>query len=656
MDTPLLDRLESSGRSGLARLDAAEIACLAGEIRALITATVARNGGHLASNLGLVELVLALHRAYDFSRDRLVFDVGHQCYVHKLLTGRRPHFATLRRRGGLSGFPAPEESDADPFRVGHASTSVSSALGLALAYRFLLRERTRRNLGEAGLRSSGNLRAFARAGDAPAPRVVALIGDGALGGGLAFEAMNHAGHVRADLLVVLNDNDMAIARTVGAVGEFGVEPLFRSMGFRYFGPVSGHDFAGLERTLAGVRDLPGPRLLHVITRKGQGYRPAAADPETFHSPPPFAVESAGESAGEFGKIGAAAPALERGNSEAGLASPNSYTDVFADELARQAERDPRVLAITAAMPAGTGIRTFADRFPDRFLDVGIAEAHGVTLAAALASAGCRPVVAMYSTFLQRGFDQLVHDVALQPWAPVTLAIDRAGLVGADGPTHHGLHDIAFLRIIPGFVLMAPRDAEELRRMLAFALTLDRPTAIRYPRGPVPPPSGDGRDGRLPAERTPLALGRAELLAPGGDGAVFAYGRMAAPAYAAVRRLAKRGPRLAVVNARFATDFADDPLYEQLRSLPLWFTVEDHALAGGYGSAVAEWLIDRPAGGKTPRLTRIGVPDRPIAHAAPDELDAELGLDVDGLEETFVKHASRAGNAGIAFARNHDVDF
>lgn len=627
--TPILDRIASP--ADLRSLPPETIAPLAREIRTLLTHVVGRTGGHLASNLGIVELTLALHRVFDFDTDRLCFDVGHQCYVHKLLTGRRGRFGTLRQTGGLSGFPNPRESGQDPFRVGHASTAISSALGLA-----------------TGLRLRGEAR-----------KVVAVVGDGAIGGGLSFEALNHAGQAGEDVIVILNDNEMAIAPTVGAFSTFLTDlranpaahrlredvrkalqsvpliggPLettqehllglvkgavesghvFTALGFRYYGPVDGHDAALLERELRNLRRLDGPRLLHVMTRKGHGFDAAAADPETFHSAVPFELRGT-----EIVREARAAP---------------GWTDVFVERLRERAREDERIVALTAAMPAGTGIKSFAAEFPDRFLDVGIAEGHCLTCAAGLARAGLVPVVAIYSTFLQRAYDHIIHDCAAQEDLHIVFALDRAGLVGPDGPTHHGVFDIAFLRHVPGLTLCAPRDAAELRAMLDWAIAAPGLVAIRYPRGSVPPEES--------ADRPPIRAGVSETLREGADGTVLAYGRMVAPALAAARRLAEEpdGPDLAVVNARFAAPLDRDALRAAAERSPLLVTVEDHVLAGGFGSAVAEACADR---GVSLRLVRLGVPDRFVSHGAPADLDRELGLDAGGLAAAFRRAASGAG--------------
>jgi 1-deoxy-D-xylulose-5-phosphate synthase len=590
---------------------------LAEELRRRITAVVGEKGGHLSSNLGIVELTIALHRAFDFSRDRLVLDVGHQCYPHKLLTGRGERFGSLRSKGGVSGFPSPRESPYDLFVTGHASTAISTALGLACA--------------EPG----GSSR-----------RVVAVIGDGAISGGLAFEGLNLAGHMGRDLLVILNDNEMAISRTVGALsrhlsrlrvdprynelrnelgavfgrlpflGEVGkklvdlarraVSPggVFQDFGFRYIGPVDGHEVTELESTLARARELTGPVLLHVYTQKGRGYGPAAADPAGYHSAPPFKVRVNDDYAA--GRAPGAEP-------------PPTYSDVMARALRDLGRKDGRVVAVTAAMPDGTGLAECARAWPDRCFDVGICEAHAVTFAAGLARGGRRPVVAVYSTFLQRALDSVFHDVCLQEDLGVVLCVDRAGLVGSDGPTHHGLYDIAFLRSLPGVVLAAPRDGPELEAMLAWAVGLGRPVAIRYPRARVPEPAGP-----VP----PVELGRAELLEQGERVALVAYGASVAEARAALRILGGEGIRVTLVNARFAKPVDEGLLARLAASHERIVTVEEGALAGGFGSAVME-AAER-AGWDPGMVTRLGVGDRFVAHASREEQLAECGLDSEGV--------------------------
>ncbi|GHV22723.1 1-deoxy-D-xylulose-5-phosphate synthase 1 [Planctomycetales bacterium] len=603
----------------LTRLTPSALAALAAELRALMIEVVGKNGGHLASSLGVVELTLALHRVFDFRRDALMFDVGHQCYAHKILTGRRDRFSTLRQMGGLSGFPNAAESPYDYFTSGHASASVAAAAGWAAA---------------------AKIRGEAR-------QAVAVIGDGSLGGGLAFEAMNHAGQAGLDLLVVLNDNEMSIGKTVGAFAAYleqirarpdatrlrqllrrflrGV-PLvgnalvraqehllnlvknpagafFQAMNFRYFGPFDGHDIPQLLATLTKLKNLSGPRLLHVITEKGRGFSAAAADPESFHSAAPFAT---------------ALPAAKI------TLAPTSttYTDIFGATLCAMAAKNPRLVAITAAMTAGAGLKNFAAKFPDRFYDVGIAESYAVTLAAGLARGGMLPVVGIYSTFLQRAYDQIFHDVLLQKNLPLILAIDRAGLVGNDGPTHHGAFDLSYLRHFPDIVLLAPRDGDELATMLQWAANSGKTCAIRYPRGAA-------ERGILPFATAPLTLGRGEKLRDDngrGDGALVAYGRLVAPAFAAAEKLAERGKNFAVYNARFAKPL-DEEMLRAAAATGRILTLEDNAAAGGFGSAVAEFLATRNL---ACRLQILGIPDRFIEGATVAQLDRQLGFDVAGI--------------------------
>ncbi len=575
MAESVLDRVQSP--RDLAGLSEAELERLAKEVRLLITETVARRGGHLASNLGIVELTIALHRVFDFSRDHLVFDVGHQCYAHKVLTGRREAFSKLRAAGGLSGFPHPGESpDYDPFRCGHAGASISTALGLALADRAAGRD----------------------------ARTVAVIGDGALANGMALEGLNHAGGTGADLLVILNDNKMAISQTVGALSRYltavrttpaydhlksevhGVldrteigrtisraihtfkeslkeivipEHAFEHFGFRCFGPLDGHDVASLTEVLSELRRLDGPRLLHVHTTKGQGFGPASERPEAWHSAKPFTEKN--------GEIIPAAKAPD---------AP-TWTSTAVETLIDLAETDERIVAITAAMPDGTGLDRYGHTFPGRFHDVGICESHAVALAAGLARGGRRPVVGIYSTFLQRSYDQLFQEVALQG-LPVVFLIDRAGLVGADGPTHHGLFDVAYTRHLPGFTLASPADRGEFVGMLRAALDADTAWAIRYPRDSLP--DEDFTD-------EPVEVGKAAVLREGDAGALLAYGSLTTEALEAAARLAEDGVSVAVASARFAKPIDMDLLAAWLDSQPFVLTVEDHTLPGGFGSAVLE---------------------------------------------------------------------
>jgi 1-deoxy-D-xylulose-5-phosphate synthase len=544
---------------------------LAGELRGELVDVGARAGGHFAGSLGVVELTLALHYVFDTPRDRVVWDVGHQGYGHKILTGRREALRRVKRRDGPSGFLRRAESPYDAFGAGHAGTSVSAALGMAEA-----------------LRRSG------RAG-----KVVAVIGDGGATAGMAFEALNHAGGLGAALRVVFNDNGMAIAPNVGGLARTGAaRAYFEALGLRYRGPVDGHDLPALLSALEALRDEDGPAVLHVRTRKGCGHREAEADPYGWHATSPFDPSS--------GRRHAAAPS-------------RSWTAAFSDALSRAASRDPRVVAITAAMPDGTGLDRFAARHPDRCYDVGIAEQHAVTFAAGLAAEGLRPVCAIYSTFLQRGFDQIVHDVALQE-LPVVFALDRAGLVGPDGPTHHGALDLAYLRAIPNLVVCAPRDENELQRLLVTGICCGRPFALRFPRGPV-------RGGPVDAEARPLPLGRGELLRGGDDVALVGLGRTVAVAEEAAERLAARGVSAAVIDARFAKPLDAGLLLEQGARCGVLVTVEDHALAGGFGSAVLEALADA---GSAVRVRRLGLPDRFVDHGDLELQWREAGIDVDAV--------------------------
>jgi len=611
MDAPksLLDTIRSP--ADLRELDRAQLERLAGEVRERITQVVADRGGHLASSLGVVELTIALHRVFDFSRDRLVFDVGHQCYPHKLLTGRNEAFDTLRTRGGISGFPNPKESPYDVFIAGHASTAISTALGLACA------------AGPGG------------------PRAVALVGDGAIAGGMAFEAMNSAGHMGADVLVVLNDNEMSISKTVGGMSRYlarlRTDPIyndlrkeasalservplfgaigrrvfeavrhtlapggvFEALGFRYFGPVDGHDLGELETILQQVKGLTGPVLVHVLTRKGEGHAPAVADPTSYHSP---------SSARVAADVGRPSPVPKK----------VTYTDVASETILRLGGGDDRIVSITAAMPEGTGLVRCACAWPDRCFDVGICEGHAVTFAAGLARGGKLPIVAIYSTFLQRAVDSVFHDVCLQETIPMVLCIDRAGVVGSDGPTHHGVFDIAMLRAIPNLTLCAPRDGDELAAMIEWAAGAGGPVAVRYPRAPVPAPLAS-RSPRAPIER-----GGAEKLIEGTDVAIVAYGASVKEAHAAAGELGKDGVTPTVVNARFAKPIDAGlfgALFETHRHV---VTVEEGAIAGGFGAAVLEGAAAH--GWDATKATVLGVPDRFVAQGTRQEQLAECGID------------------------------
>jgi 1-deoxy-D-xylulose-5-phosphate synthase len=617
MNTNLLDSIHTP--ADLRGLPASALTEVTTALREEIVTLVARSGGHLASSLGAVELLVALHYVFDTPRDRLVLDVGHQGYAHKLLTGRREQFASIGKEGGPAKFLRRSESPFDTFGAGHAGTSISAALGMA-----------------RGLQAAGE--------DACA---VALIGDGALTAGMAMEALNHAGHInQSNLLVVLNDNEMSIEPNVGAIGALlsrtlsapsarrlrrlakdmlaplprplqqlarraeqsakallTPATLFEAFGFRYIGPVSGHDLPALLRTLGNARSMlrtgEGPVLVHAITRKGAGYAPAEQDPLKYHGVTPFDAAT-----GQMPKPAAPAP---------------SYTAVFADTLLELAQADERIVAITAAMAGGTGLSRFAEALPQRFFDVGIAEQHAVTFAAGLATTGRKPVAAIYSTFLQRGFDQVVHDVCLQN-LDVTLALDRAGLVGADGATHQGLYDIAYLRCLPNMLLMAPKDENELRHMLRTAIEHPGPAALRYPRG-------NGLGVPLEADIRLLEIGRGELLREGGDLAIVALGTRVAPALAAAERLAAQGIEAAVFNARFVKPLDLPAIAALARGCGALLTVEEHALAGGFGSAVLEALAGE---GISVPARLLAVPDRLVEHGDPAAQLAEFGLDAAGI--------------------------
>ncbi len=601
---------------------------LAAEIRNLIIEIVARNGGHLASSLGVVELTIALHYVFSTPRDLLVWDVGHQAYAHKILTGRAERFATLRQAGGMSGFPKREESEYDTFNVGHSSTSISAAVGMALAAEHLKRRQ----------------------------RTVAIIGDGSMTAGLAFEALNHAGSLDRDLIVVLNDNEMSISPNVGAmsaylnriltgstvnrlrhdvksvltnipkVGEsvfkmvkraeesfkgfvIPVGTIFEDLGFQYVGPMPGHDLATLIETFENINHLEGPILLHIVTKKGKGYGPAEIDPTRFHGVGPFEV--AGGQKSESSKKASA------------KTSPPSYTSVFGRTLTALATQDERIIGITAAMPAGTGVEVMAEKFPDRVYDVGIAEQHGVTMAAGMASRGLRPFVAIYSTFMQRAFDQVLHDVALQN-LPVTLCLDRAGVVGEDGPTHHGTFDLSYLRMIPNLTIMAPKDENELQQMLFTSLKIEGPTAIRYPRG-------NGLGVVMEKEFRELPRGSWEVIRPGHDAVLLAVGSCVAPALAAAEQLASEdGVECQVVNCRYVKPFDEELLQACLEEFKWVFTFEENVVAGGFGGGVLEFMAARNLW--SGRVVTTGLPDRFVPHGTPDQLRHDLGLDSAGIRK------------------------
>ncbi|MCQ4574759.1 MAG: 1-deoxy-D-xylulose-5-phosphate synthase [Candidatus Brocadiales bacterium] len=620
---------------------------LAEEIRDLIINAVSKNPGHLSSNLGVVELTIALHYCFDFGKDRLVWDVGHQCYVHKILTGRKAAFETLRQYKGLSGFPDRKESPVyDQFTSGHSGDAISSALGLACANDLLGLDR----------------------------KIVAVVGDGAMGAGMSFEAINHAGGIKKDLFMVLNDNEMAISPTVGAVGKYltelrtlplykdfkkevrhllnilpifgkpvenvlehlaeamkrGMTPgqIFEDLGLQYYGPVDGHNIPLLIGTINRIKSIKGPKLLHVITKKGKGFEPALRDPAEFHGAGPFQLEN-----GRIVKTSKKKKA--------------SYTSVFGEALVKIAGKNEKVIALTAAMPSGTGLTTFRDKFPDRYFDVGICEQHAVGLANGLAASGLRPVIAVYSTFLQRAFDQVFHDVCLQQQENnIVFAMDRGGLVGNDGPTHHGTFDIAYLRHLPGMKLMAPKDSRELRLMLELAIDGEGPSGIRYPRANVPDDELD-----LPARK--FSWGEAEVLKEGRDGAIIAYGAMVYPSFKAAEALGREGVEVTVINARFVKPLDKKTILEAVETHPVVFTVEDHALPGGFGSAVLEMLSEE--GADTRKIRRLGIPDRFIEHGSRSELLRDLGLDEEGIFGTFMNELEKSGlHAPVRPVRHQSV--
>ena len=628
--TSLLKQIDSP--EDLRRLSVAELPGLAEEIRQEIIATVAANGGHLAPCLGVVELTLAIHYVFNTPEDKLIWDVGHQAYAHKLITGRRDRFHTLRQYQGISGFPKREESPYDAFDTGHSSTSISASLGIAAA---------------KDLKGDPH-------------RSIAVIGDGSMTGGMAFEGLNQAGHLDKNLIVILNDNEMSISPNVGAlssflsrkltgravtrvkremehflksfanVGEnilhvlkkgedslkgfFTPGMLFEALQFEYIGPIPGHQVDTLIETLKNVRDFSsGPVLVHVLTTKGKGYGPAERNPGDYHGVGPFNVET--------GKPLPVPPA------------PVSYTKVFGDCLIKIAEEDPRVAAITAAMPAGTGLSLFSRRFPERFYDVGIAEQHAVTFAAGLATEGILPVVAVYSTFIQRALDQIIHDVCL-PNLPVTLALDRGGVVGDDGPTHHGVFDLSLLRSIPNLVVMAPKDENELQHMLYSAILHPGPAAVRYPRG-----NGIGVD--MDAELVRLPLGKGELLREGSDILLLPVGNRVYPALEAAEGLAKLGVEAVVINPRFVNPLDGDLICQWAEKTGRVVTVEDNVRKGGFGSAVLELLNRR--GLDSVRVRLLGYPDRFMEHGTQEMLYHLGRIDTAAITKAALELAGAAGS-------------
>jgi 1-deoxy-D-xylulose-5-phosphate synthase len=611
----LLETINSP--ADLKKLKPEQLPELAADVRQFLLETISETGGHLGSNLGTVELTIALHYCFDSPKDKIIWDVGHQAYTHKILTGRRDRFITQRQYKGLSGFPKRCESEHDAFGVGHSSTSISAGLGMAAA---------------ASLSGSKN-------------HSIAVIGDGSLTGGMAFEALNQAGHLKKNLIVILNDNEMSISQNVGAFSAFisrkmtgryfrdlkkemqgllkhipaiGTDiihfarraedslksfltpgSLFDALGFDYLGPLDGHNLPQLLEVFNNINELDGPLLVHIMTTKGKGYKPAEDTPDKYHGVGTFDIAT--------GK-GAA------------KASTKSYTDVFGETIVQLAEEDPKIVAITAAMPDGTGLNNFSKRFPDRFFDVGIAEQHGLAFAAGLAAEGYKPVAAIYSTFLQRAYDQVFHDICLQK-LPVTIAMDRAGLVGDDGPTHHGVFDLSYLRHLPGLTLMAPKDENELRHMLKTAVYSGVPMALRYPRG-----AGYGVE--MDAELISLEIGRGEQLTEGADLTIIAIGATVYPALEAAETLRLNGIKAGVINARFVKPLDADLIISSAKATGRIMTVEENALQGGFGSAVLELLFDNNL--QHVKVRRVGIPDRYIEHGSQAQLRKDVGIDAAGI--------------------------
>lgn len=612
----------------LKKLKYGELNILAREIRELIIKTVAETGGHLAPSLGTVELTLALHYFYHSPKDKIIWDVGHQTYAHKIITGRREKFCTLRQLGGISGFPKRAESVHDIANTGHTSTSISLALGLVQA------------------------RDFQGAKDS----IVAVIGDGALTGGMAFEALNHAGHLGSNLTVVLNDNEMSISPNVGALSKYlstlRVDPtlhrvkddvefllsklpaigdrvvrtierlkdslkyfmmsgiFFEELGFTYLGPIDGHNIQHICETLRGAEQVKGPKLVHVITKKGKGYTPAEEHPDTFHGTGPFVIET-GRS-------------LKK-------ASPPTYTQVFSDTVIKIAEEDPQIIAITAAMPTGTGLDKFAQRYPHRFYDVGIAEQHAVTFSSGLALGQMKPVVAIYSTFLQRAYDQIVHDICM-PNLSIVLAIDRGGIVGADGETHHGVFDFSYLRAMPNMTIMAPADENQLQHMLYTAINHPGPVAVRYPRG-----AGVGV--ALDSDYQILPIGQGRLLTTGEDVTLLAIGNMVSVALEAAQLLAEEGVRATVIDGCFVKPLDEELILKWAKKTEHLIIVEEHVQCGGFGSAVLELLAEQELAQIKVKL--IALPDQFIGHGQQSLLREKWGLSADNIAKQALKILNNA---------------
>lgn len=606
----------------LKKMNIEDMTEFAKEIRSFIVKTVSENGGHLSSNLGVVELTLALHKVFNTQKDRIIWDVGHQSYIHKLLTGRKDDFHTLRQYKGMSGFPKRAESIHDAFDTGHSSTSISAGLGYAMS-----RDIKKENYN-----------------------VVSVIGDGAMTAGMAFEALNHAGDTKSDLIVVLNDNEMSISENVGGLSRYleGVRTMqtyskvkedvesifntipaigkkmfktaerakdsfkyflvpgmfFEDLGFKYFGPIDGHDISEVMSVLRRAKKVGGPVLVHVITKKGKGYKPAEEKPDVFHGASSYDIET-GEP-------------LKKCETE-------TYSDVLGNALVELAEEDERIVAITAAMPSGTGLDNFKNKFKERFFDVGIAEQHGVTFAAGLAASGLKPFFAVYSTFLQRGYDQILHDVCIQN-LPVTFMIDRAGLVGNDGETHHGTFDISYLSHIPNLTIMAPKDKKEFKSMIKFAATLESPVAIRYPRGTC----FDLSEEKCKA----IEMAKSEIINDGEDLAIIALGKMMEVSYDLVNELKKKGINITLINARFAKPLDEKLFLEVANSHKTIITVEDNAIIGGFGSYVNNLIVkDR----NKCKVINVGIPDEFIEHGNVDILYKQLKMDKESIKSLVLKN-------------------
>lgn len=623
MSQRILEKIDSP--KDLQQLDAEDLEVLAQEIREEIIDVVSKNPGHLSSNLGVVELTIALHCTFDFLNDKLIWDVGHQTYVHKLLTGRRKEFSTLRQHKGLSGFPDITESEYDPFTCGHSGHAISAALGIACADKINTVDRN----------------------------IIAVVGDAAIGAGMSLEALNHAGHLKRNLIVILNDNKMAISGTVGAIAmhinkirttplyadfkkevhhvlqslpivgkrmehtlgyitealkrEITPGQIFVDLGFDYFGPIDGHNIQTLTETLQNIKNVEGPVLLHVITEKGKGFEPASSNPERYHS------------AGNF--------KMHNGKVKETPKDPKqvSYTKVFGKTIIELAEANKDIVAITAAMPDGTGLDAFSKEFPDRYFDVGICEQHAIGLANGLVAAGLKPVAAIYSTFLQRAYDQVFHDVCLQKNG-ILLSLDRAGIVGNDGPTHNGVFDIAYLRHLPGITLMAPKDGAELKAMLHKAIQLNTPAAIRYPRANIP-------EGSLDNDCNHVEIGKGEILREGSDGVIIAYGATVYPSMECADMLAEKGIDVTVVNARFAKPLDEDLIMKVAGKNQIVITVEDHTEVGGFGSAILELLVEK--GINTQNIHKMGIPDKFTDQGSRDIILKTLNLDAEGIYKNFI---------------------